>query len=84
MAVTTITFEAPLEVVSELDHAASLQHRDRNAILQDALVQYLASDQDFRSKIENGLRQADTGDLVDHCEIESRVVAWAKLTSSKS
>jgi predicted transcriptional regulator len=84
MAVTTITFEAETEVVSELDHAASLQHRDRNAILQDAIVQYLASDHEFRSMIEDGLREADAGDLIDHSEIEAKVQAWSKQIPSKS
>jgi len=78
MAVTTITFEAPSEVVSELDHAASLQHRDRGAILQDAIVQYLASDSEFRTMIEEGIRQADAGDLIEHSEIKAMIADWDK------
>jgi predicted transcriptional regulator len=81
MAVTTITFEAPDEVVSELDQAASIQHRDRNALLQDAIVQYLASDCEFRAMIEEGIRQADAGELIEHSEIKAMIAGWNKETT---
>ena len=76
MAVTTLTFEAPSEVVSELDRAASIQKRDRNAILQDAVIQYLASDSEFRALIQEGIRQSDAGELVEHAEVKSMIANW--------
>ena len=78
MTVTTLTFEAPAEVVSELVRAASIQKRDRNAILQDAIIQYLASDSEFRAMIEEGIRQSDAGDLIEHSEVKSMIADWDK------
>lgn len=75
---TTITFEAPTEVVSELDRAASIQQRDRNPILQDAIIQYLASDSDFRSMIQEGIRQSDAGELVEHTDVKAMIADWEK------
>ncbi len=77
MSTATISFEAPEDVLHQLDGAASLQHRDRDAILRDALEQYLASDREFTAMVEEGLRQADAGELVEHSEIEARIAGWA-------
>ena len=78
MSTTTISFEAPDDVLHQLDGAASLQHRDRNAILRDALEQYLASDREFTAMVHEGIRQADAGELIEHSEIEARIAGWAK------
>ena len=84
MSATTLTFEAPADVVDELDGAASLQHRDRAAILRDALVQYLSSDREFCAMVEEGLRQADAGELIDHVDVQARVAGWSRANDARS
>jgi len=59
--------------VEALDALASLQDRDRSYLLNQAVDNYLELQQYHIELIEQGIRQADAGDLVDHSEVEKMV-----------
>jgi RHH-type transcriptional regulator, rel operon repressor / antitoxin RelB len=57
-----------------------LQDRDRSYLLNQAVDNYLELQQYHIALIEEGIRQADAGELVDHSEVEKMV---AKLRRRK-
>ncbi len=73
---TTITLDMSNEALTALDHAVAEQHRDRSSILNDALGQYLSLEQYHRDEIEEGIRQADAGELVNHEVVVAQFEAW--------
>jgi predicted transcriptional regulator len=57
------TKEALIEMIREMpDDATS--------------VEYLAYELYVRAKIEEGIRQADAGDVIDHEEFKRRMARW--------
>ena len=69
MPTKTVTFRAPEEKISSLDAIAELQERDRSFVLNEAVDQYLSLHEYHRGLIEEGLRQAAGGDLIDHEDV---------------
>ncbi len=78
MSSTPITFDVSQEALAALDHAVTEQHRDRSSILRDALEQYLSLEQYHRDEIEEGIRQADAGDLIDHETVVAQFEDWKR------
>jgi predicted transcriptional regulator len=76
----TVSFRTKSSKVEALDALASLQDRDRSYLLNQAVDNYLELQQYHIALIEQGIRQADAGDLVDHSEVEKMV---AKLRRRK-
>lgn len=73
---TTLSVDVPDETATALDQAAAAQHRDRNDLLKDALLQYLSVDQYQREEIEAGLRDLEEGRVVDHETVVARFEQW--------
>jgi predicted transcriptional regulator len=76
----TVSFRTNSAKVEALDALASLQDRDRSYLLNQAVDNYLELQQYHMALIEQGIREADAGDLVDHSEVEKMV---AKLRRRK-
>jgi predicted transcriptional regulator len=66
MPLKTITFRLPEEKLQALDSVAEIQQRDRSFVINEAVAHYLSLHEYHRSLIEEGIRQDDAGDVVDH------------------
>ncbi len=66
----TVSFRADSKKIEALDALASVQDRDRSYLLNQAVDNYLDLQQYHLELIENGIREADAGDLVDHAEVK--------------
>lgn len=69
----TVSFRTDSKKIAALDALASLQDRDRSYLLNQAVDNYLDLQQYHVALIENGIRQADAGELVDHADVERMV-----------
>jgi predicted transcriptional regulator len=78
MSSKTLTFRTAEEKVSALDFVAALQQRDRSFILNEAVDQYLSLYDYHTSLIQEGIRQADAGELIPHSEIRKMAATWSK------
>lgn len=68
----TISFRADAKKVKALDALAASQDRDRSYLLNEAIDQYLDLQQYHIRLIEEGIRQADAGMLIDHAVVAKR------------
>ncbi|MGZ4789104.1 MAG: CopG family ribbon-helix-helix protein [Terriglobales bacterium] len=66
----TVSFRTDSKKVKALDALAEVQDRDRSYLLNEAVDHYLDLQQYHIRLIEEGIRQADAGELVDHAEVE--------------
>jgi RHH-type transcriptional regulator, rel operon repressor / antitoxin RelB len=66
MPLKTITFRLPEEKLQVLDKVADVQQRDRSLVINEAVTQYLSLYEYHRELIEEGIRQDDAGEVVDH------------------
>jgi predicted transcriptional regulator len=66
MPLKTITFRLPEEKLQALDSVADVHQRDRSFVINEAVTQYLSLYEYHRSLIEEGIRQDDAGEVVDH------------------
>jgi len=72
-ATRTITFRMDGDKVDKLDSYAAQDERDRSFVLNEAITRYLEA-RDFQvARIEEGIRQADEGELISHDEVMSRL-----------
>ena len=78
--VKTVSFRTDAKKVEALDALASVYDRDRSYLLNEAVDNYLDLQQYHIKLIEEGVRQADAGELVDHSDVEKIV---AKLRHKK-
>jgi predicted transcriptional regulator len=79
MSSTTVTFEAPEELIATVDEIASKRSIDRAVILRDALAEYIAEYEDLQADLAEGIRQLDAGETVSHEEM----VSWLRNRSSE-
>jgi RHH-type transcriptional regulator, rel operon repressor / antitoxin RelB len=66
MPLKTITFRLPEEKLQALDSVADVQQRDRSFVINEAVTQYLSLYEYHRGLIEEGIRQDDAGEVVEH------------------
>ena len=69
----TITFRMDARKVKQLDTYAKQDERDRSYLLNEAVDRYLEVRQFQVERIQEGLRQAEAGDLVEHAEVVNRL-----------
>ena len=65
----TISFRIDSDKVSTLDTLAEALARDRTYLLNQAVTAYLDVQQWHIDQIKAGIRQADTGKLIDHAQV---------------
>ena len=78
MSLKTVTVRIPEEKVAALDAAAAHQQRDRSFVLNEAVDHYLSLQEYHLALIDEGIRQADAGQLIPHSEIKKMVASWSK------
>ena len=83
MTTKTITFRVQEERLQALDSIADMQQRDRSFILNEAVSQYLSLQEYHRELIEEGIRQDDAGEVVDHSEVRKMVAAWSRKQEAR-
>ncbi|HEX3472540.1 MAG TPA: hypothetical protein VHT28_15270 [Silvibacterium sp.] len=76
MSIRTVSFRTASEKLEQLDSLAASQQRDRTFIINEALDQYLSLQNYHRSLIEEGIRQADAGQLTAHEKVVARSKSW--------
>jgi predicted transcriptional regulator len=69
----TITFRMDARKVNQLDAFAKQDDRDRSFLLNEAVDRYLEVRQLQVARIEEGLRQAAAGNLIEHSEVMGRL-----------
>ncbi len=80
MPLKTITFRVPDDRLQALDALAEVQQRDRSFVLNEAVSQYLSLNDYHRELIEEGIRQADAGLLIDNEAVRNRMAALRSNT----
>ena len=66
----TISFRLDSEKLTALDTIAGALDRDRTHVLNEAVTAYLDVQQWHVDQIKMGIRQANTGKLVDHAQVK--------------
>ena len=74
----TIAFQLYEERLLQIDSIAKLQRRDRSFVINKALKQYLSLYEHHRDLIEEGIRQDEAGDVIDHEALMAKSAGWAK------
>jgi len=69
----TVTFRMETGKVKQLDAYAEQDRRDRSYLLNEAVDRYLEVRQLQVARIEEGIRQAAKGKLMEHSEVVSRL-----------
>jgi predicted transcriptional regulator len=83
MPLKTITFRLPEEKLRALDSVADVQQRDRSFVINEAVTQYLSLHEYHRALIEEGIRQDDAEDVVDHETVRSMVAGLTRKPKSR-
>jgi RHH-type transcriptional regulator, rel operon repressor / antitoxin RelB len=78
MPLKTITFRLPEEKLRELDSVADVQQRDRSFMINEALTQFLSLNQYHRTLIEEGIRQDDAGEVIEHEALLKTAAGWVR------
>jgi predicted transcriptional regulator len=66
MSLRKITICLPEEMLRAIDAAADMQQQDRNFVIIQAVTHYLSLQEYHRALIEEGIRQDNEGNVVDH------------------
>ena len=69
----TVTFRMETGKVKQLDAYAEQDQRDRSYLLNEAVDRYLEVRKLQTARIEEGLRQAEAGELIEHADVISRL-----------
>ena len=72
----TISFRIDADKVAQLDSIAKAMDRDRSYLLNEAVESYLLEQQRFAAMVQEGLRAAEKGELIDDEEVAAMVDVW--------
>jgi predicted transcriptional regulator len=61
-----------------LDRLAKAKDRPRSYLINEAVERYLADEQAFEESVKEGLRQAQTGQIVGADTVEAWVRSWGQ------
>lgn len=75
-----VTFHTSPEIKDRLDRLATLTDRSKSFLTNAAVERYLDEEEDFVKDVEEGIKQADRGELIEHDEV---VTYFASLTTNK-
>ncbi|SFM72653.1 CopG family ribbon-helix-helix protein [Shimia aestuarii] len=62
----TVTFHTTPETKARLDRLAMITRRSKSFLTNTAVERYLAEEEAFVAAVEEGLAQAEAGQVVDH------------------
>lgn len=71
----TLSFDASPEVRARLDRLAHLTRRSTSALASEAVERFLVEEEAFVAAVEEGLAQADAGEVVDHARATAFLLA---------
>ena len=74
-----IIFRVPSKKIKALDSLAGTRRLSRTDILNEAIDEYLALNEQWKAQIREGIRQADAGETIPHEEVLRR---FASLSAS--
>jgi predicted transcriptional regulator len=74
----TISFRIDADKVEALDEVAKSLDRDRTYVLNEAVRNYLEVQRWQIEHIQEGLRQAERGELIDNAEVKRIVKTWRR------
>lgn len=74
----TISFRIDADKVAELDQIAKNLDRDRSYLLNEAVEGYLEKQRRYRAMVEEGIRAADAGDLIDDEALGEQIDRWVE------
>jgi predicted transcriptional regulator len=83
MPLKTITFRLPEDKLEALDSVADVQQRDRSFVINEAVTQYLSLYQYHCALIEEGIREDDAGEVVDHETVEEMVTGLIRKSAKR-
>jgi RHH-type transcriptional regulator, rel operon repressor / antitoxin RelB len=83
MPLKTVTFRLPEDKLEELDSVADVQQWDRSFVINEAVTQYLSLYEYHRGLIEEGIRQDDAGDVVDHETVVDMIAGRIRKTAKR-
>lgn len=62
----TVTFHTSPDVKERLDRLATVTRRSKSFLTNEAVERYLSEEEAFVAAVEEGLAQANAGELIDH------------------
>ncbi len=65
----TISARIPAGLGQQVDRLAAAVRRNRSWIIEEALRAYVAQELQFLEAVEEGIRAAEAGDVVDHATV---------------
>lgn len=77
----TVTFHTSPEVKARLDRLATMTDRSKSYLTNEAVERYLAEEEAFVVDVEEGLAQANRGELIGHAEVVKYFDSLTKTTS---
>jgi predicted transcriptional regulator len=69
MKAVTISARIPEELSDQLSTLAEALQRNRSWVIEEALRGYIASEQQFLEAVDEGLREIEAGEGVEHEEV---------------
>jgi predicted transcriptional regulator len=82
MSAKAVTFEAPEESIATVDEIAVNRGVDRETVLREALVAYLAGYEELKADLDEAERQIDAGDFLTHEEVAARFEERVRRTKA--
>lgn len=73
---TTLTVRVPIKLKKRLEGLAKLTVSNRSRVALEALQSYVEEQEEQRSRIDQGIRDADAGRVVSHEEVKRFLQSW--------
>lgn len=74
----SVSFRTKKAQIQQLDAFAKQQHRDRTQLLEEAIEQYLALQQIYLARIDEGIQAADREEFATEEQIQTEFARWRK------
>ena len=68
-AEVTISARVPMDLSQQVDRLADALRRNRSWIVEEALRSYIAQELAFLEAVEEGVRQMEAGEVVEHAVV---------------
>jgi len=74
----TITAQIPDQVAESLDHLAEQEGRSKSWLVREAILEYLAQQEEIQRLTMKGIESYRAGDVVDHDEVSGELDQWGE------
>jgi len=74
-AEVTISARVPMDLSQQVDRLANAMRRNRSWIVEEALRSYIKQELAFLEAVEEGIKQMEAGEVVDHAVV---VADWER------